>query len=343
MSQTPLTEPTGVPATAAEFDVGTLGTYLESAIPGVKLPLQLERLSGGQSNPTYLVRDAHGQSFVLRKKPAGHLLASAHAVEREYRVMKALEGSAVPVARMYCLCEDTAVIGTAFYVMEYVQGRIFWDPALPELDRAQRASMYDEMNRVIGALHAVDPDAVGLADFGRPDKFIERQIDRWTRQYRASQTEPIPSMERLIEWLPRHVPSGSRSAICHGDFRIDNLIFHPTDLAYHALPWLLTAEQFRGMADKNIQSLGIPGQAEYLRSYAERAGQNLHARDWSFYLAFSLFRLAAILQGILKRAMDGTASSAQALETGSKCGVIAEVGWAQVIGRVPTTAGVPGP
>lgn len=335
---------------AIDFDVAALGAWLERHLPGLRLPLAVSRFSGGQSNPTYLVTDARGQRYVLRKKPAGQLLASAHAVEREYRVMKALEGSEVPVARMLCLCEDPAVIGTPFYLMEFVKGRIFWDPALPELGAPERAAAYEDMNRVIAALHAVDPTAVGLADFGRPGNFIQRQVDRWTRQYRASQTDHVAAMEALIEWLPRHLPAEGAAAICHGDFRLDNLIFHPTeprvvavldwelstrgdplaDLAYHLLPWRLTADQFRGMAGKDLAQLGIPDERAYLQRYAERTGRQVGADQWDFYVAFSLFRLAAILQGILKRALDGTANSAEARATGARARTIAEVAWSQV-------------
>jgi aminoglycoside phosphotransferase (APT) family kinase protein len=335
---------------AIEFDVAALGAWLAPRVPGLQPPLQVSRFSGGQSNPTYAVTDARGQRYVLRKKPAGQLLASAHAVDREYRVMKALVGTDVPVARMHCLCEDPAVIGTPFYLMEFVEGRIFWDPALPELTNAQRTAAYEEMNRVIAALHGVDFTAVGMADFGKPGNFVQRQVDRWTRQYRASETEHVPAMEGLIAWLPRHLPPEGRAAICHGDFRLDNLIWHPTeprvlavldwelstlgdplaDLAYHVLPWRLTAEQFRGMAGRDFAQLGIPSEREYLRRYCERSGREVDPAHWEFYIAFSLFRLAAILQGILKRALDGTASSEQARETGSKARMIAEAAWSQI-------------
>jgi aminoglycoside phosphotransferase (APT) family kinase protein len=333
-----------------DFDIAALGAYLERHVAGLRLPLQASRFSGGQSNPTYRITDAAGQQYVLRKKPAGPLLASAHAVDREYRVMKALEGSAVPVARMHCLCMDDTVIGTPFYLMEYVQGRIFWDPALPELSPADRAAAYEDMNRVIAALHGLDPAAVGLADFGRPGNFVQRQLDRWTRQYRACETQPLPAMEALIDWLPRHLPPEQPPALCHGDFRLDNLIFHPSeprvlavldwelstlgdplaDLAYHVLPWRLTEQQFRGMAGKDLALAGIPTERDYLLRYGERRGQPVDQGSWDFYVAFSLFRLAAILQGILKRSLDGTANSEQAHATGSKAGLIAEIAWAQV-------------
>lgn len=336
---------------AADLDLGALGDYLLGNVAGFRAPCTATRFSGGQSNPTYCVTDAAGSRYVLRKKPAGALLPSAHAIDREYRVMKALQGSEVPVPGMLCFCEDTAVIGTPFYVMEHVQGRILWDPALPELARADRGALYDEMNRVVAALHSVDYQAVGLGDFGRPGNFVRRQVERWTKQYHASATETIPAMDRLIEWLPQHLPADDTSTIFHGDLRLDNLIFHPTeprvlavldwelstlghplaDFAYHALPWRLTAQEFRGMAGKDFEALGIPSEREYLRRYCERVGRaEVDSAQWEFYLAYSMFRLAAILQGILKRSLDGTASSPQAAETGRKGRLIAEAAWRQV-------------
>lgn len=328
-----------------------LGDWLRGHIVGLRTPLSAQRFSGGQSNPTFLLTDAGGQRYVLRKKPAGELLPSAHAVDREYRAMKALENTDVPVARMLCYCDDASVIGTPFYVMEFVEGRIFWDPALPELPPEQRAAVYRDMNRVVAALHRVDPQAVGLGDFGRPANFFERQIGRWTKQYQASATDPIPAMDRLIQWLPAHIPAREETRIFHGDLRLDNMIFHPSeprvlavldwelstlghplaDFAYHALPWRLTSEQFRGMAEKDIAALGgIPSEDEYLRRYCEATGRQVDPAEYEFCVAYSMFRLAAILQGILKRSIDGTASSAQARETGLKARGIAEVAWRQV-------------
>lgn len=333
-----------------ELDVGALAAYLQERIGGFRGPLRCERFSGGQSNPTYLLT-AGSERYVLRKKPSGLLLPSAHAVDREYRVMKALEQTDVPLAHMYCFCEDPEVVGTPFYVMEFVDGRILWDPALPELDASGRRALYDELNRVVAVLHKVDYRAVGLEDYGRPGNFFGRQINRWTRQYQASATEMIPAMDRLIEWLPAHIPAGDETTIFHGDLRLDNMIFHPheprvlalldwelstlghplADFAYHALPWRLTSEQFRGMADKNPLPAGIPLEQEYLRSYCERTGRAVDPSEYEFCLAYSMFRLAAILQGILKRSLDGTASSAQARETGLKARGIAEAAWALVL------------
>ncbi len=340
-------------ASSDDLDTGALGRWLQGRIDGLTLPVRAERFSDGQSNPTFLVTDAAGRRYVLRKKPPGELLPSAHAVDREYRVMKALEASDVPVARMLCYCDDAAVIGTPFFMMAFVAGRIFWDPALPELDPVARRAVYADMNRVVSALHRIDPAAVGLGDYGRSAGFFERQLKRWTTQYRASETEPIEAMDRLIEWLPPHVPATEETRIFHGDLRIDNMIFHPTeprilavldwelstlghplaDFAYHALPWRLTADQFRGMADKNIPALGIPSEEAYLRSYCAATGRDVDRTEYEFCIAYGMFRLAAILQGILKRSIDGTASSATAEATGRRARVIAEVAWAQVCAR----------
>lgn len=333
-----------------ELDVAALAAYLQGRIGGLRGPLRSERFSGGQSNPTYLLTAADGERYVLRKKPSGPLLPSAHAVDREYRVMKALEQTDVPVAHMYCLCEDSEVIGTPFYVMQFVEGRILWDPALPGFDAAGRSALYDEVNRVVAVLHKVDHRSVGLEDYGRPGNFFGRQISRWTRQYQASATETIPAMDRLMEWLPAHIPGSDETTIFHGDLRLDNMIFHPheprvlalldwelstlghplADFAYHALPWRLTSGQFRGMAEKQPLPAGVPSEQEYLRSYCRRSGRSIDLSEYEFCLAYSMFRLAAILQGILKRSLDGTASSPQARETGLKARGIAEAAWALV-------------
>jgi aminoglycoside phosphotransferase (APT) family kinase protein len=337
-------------ASPEAIETAALAGWLREHIDGFRGPPLVRRFSSGQSNPTFLVTDASGRRYVLRKKPSGELLPSAHAVDREYRVMKALEHSDVPVPRMLCFCDDPAIIGTPFFVMEFVEGRIFWDPALPELDAAQRGALYRDVNRVVAALHCVDPRTVGLETFGRPGNFFERQIVRWTKQYLASATEPIGAMDRLIEWLPQHIPAHDETRIFHGDLRLDNMIVDPNeprvlaildwelstlghplaDFAYHALPWRLTSEQFRGMAERKIVALGIPSEEEYLHSYCATTRGAVDARDYEFCVAYSMFRLAAILQGILKRSIDGNASSPEARETGLKARVIAEVGWRQV-------------
>ncbi|MGJ7544764.1 phosphotransferase [Variovorax sp. LT1R16] len=338
------------------LDLQALSSWLQAHIPGFRGAAALERFKGGQSNPTYLLTDGAGTRYVLRKKPDGALLPSAHAVDREYRVIAALSGSEVPVARALGYCADASVIGTPFYVMAFVEGRVLWDPALPGCERAERAAIYEDMSRVVAALHGVDPAAVGLADYGRSGGFFTRQIGRWTAQYQASVTQPIPAMERLIEWLPAHVPPGDETCLFHGDLRIDNMIFHPSeprvlavldwelstlghplaDFAYHALPWRLTAAQFRGMAGVDLAALGIPDERSYLDAYCRRTGRApVDPAHWEFYLAYSMFRLAAILQGILKRALDGTASSAEARETGAKARPIAEAAWRQVEAHFP--------
>jgi len=330
------------------FDLGRLAGYLRGRIDGFSGTLEVEQFKGGQSNPTFLLA-AGGRRYVLRRKPPGKLLPSAHAVDREYRVMSALAGSGVPVPRTYLLCEDEDVIGTAFFVMDYVEGRVFWDPTLPGLASAERARIYDELNRVIAALHGVDYVAVGLADFGRPGDYIARQIGRWTKQYRSSETERIEAMDNLIAWLPENVPAGDETRIVHGDYRIDNLIFHPSepralavldwelstlghplaDFAYTVLPWRLAPGVFRGIAGIDIAALGIPSEREYIAAYCRRTGRE-RIENIDFYVAYNMFRLAGILQGIMKRVIDGTASSQHAIDAGKRARPTAEAGWALV-------------
>jgi aminoglycoside phosphotransferase (APT) family kinase protein len=327
-----------------ELDLGRLEAWLRDNIPGYAGVPEVRRFEGGQSNPTFLLRASSG-AYVLRRKPQGALLASAHAVDREFRVLRALYGSAVPVARPYALCEDPSVIGSTFYVMDFVEGRIFWDQALPGCTREERAAIYDSMGATIAALHAVDYRAVGLEGFGKPGAYVARQIDRWTRQYRASETTQIPAMDRLIEWLPRHVPARDATAIAHGDFRIDNLIFHPTeprvvavldwelatlgdpvaDFAYHVMSWRIAPRTFRGLGGLDLAALGIPSEADYVAAYFRRTGI-APVTEWDFYIVLGMFRMAAIVQGIYKRALDGTAASADAFEVGARAGLIAEQG-----------------
>ena len=330
-----------------DFDLSALRDHLAGHVEGLATMLQARRFAGGQSNPTYLLQ-AGDARYVLRKKPAGTLLPSAHAVDREYRIIRALHGSGVPVARPVCLCEDASVIGTPFYVMDFVDGRIFWDPTLPELSRGERGALYDDMNRVIATLHRLDPDAVGLEGYGRRGEFLQRQIGRWSKQYQASETVPIEAMHRLIDWLPPRIPATQGHGIVHGDLRLDNLIFHKTeprvvavldwelstlgdplaDFGYHMLTWHLTGQQFRGMAGADLAALGIPGEAGYVQRWCERTGQPPVAREtWDFYLIYNLFRLAGILQGIAKRAEDGTAANADARETGARARPVAELAW----------------
>lgn len=330
------------------FDTERLVSYLHAQIPGFNGTLVVEPLTGGQSNPTFVLKLDGKKRYVLRKKPAGPLLPSAHAVDREYRVMKALHGTDVPVPRMLCLCEDDGVIGTMFFVMDFAAGRSFWDPALPGLEPAERRAIYAEMNRVIGALHKVDYQAVGLGEFGKPGNYFGRQIARWSKQYKASETRHIQSMENLIAWLPQNIPAGDETTLVHGDFRLDNMIFHPTeprvialldwelstlghplaDFAYHMLAWRLRPDEFRGMAGLDIADLGIPNEADYVSAYCNRTGrQSISPRDWEFYLAYNMFRLACIRQGIMKRVIDGNASNPKAADVGRRAGDMADTAW----------------
>ena len=339
-------------APAHPIDAAALAVWLRANVDAAIGELFVEQYQGGQSNPTYRVT-AGDCRYVLRRKPPGKLLPSAHAVDREFRVMSALAGTGVPVAKMHALCEDDAVIGTAFYVMEYVEGRILWDPTLPDMTPAQRAAHYDELNRVIATLHQVDYLSVGLGDFGRTGSYIERQVARWSRQYQAAGAERIDAMDRLIEWLPSQIPEGDETSIVHGDYRLDNVIFHPTeprilavldwelstlghplsDFAYQVMAWRLAPQEFRGLKGADLDSLGIPNETEYVAAYCRRTGR-VEIPNWEFYLIFNMFRIAAILHGVLSRALQGNAASADAVATGSRAGPVAGVAWnmAQDIG-----------
>ena len=340
---------------AHAIDIEALSAWLSTHLEGFQGPLRIEMFKGGQSNPTYkLITPA--QSYVMRAKPGpvAKLLPSAHAIEREFAVMSGLYGTEVPVARMYCLCEDESVIGRAFYVMEFVQGRVMWDQALPGMDTQERGAIYDEMNRVISALHTVNFADRGLAAYGKPGNYFERQIGRWSKQYVASITQPIVEMDRLMEWLPTHIPAGARDesvvSIVHGDYRLDNLMFHPTeprvlavldwelstlghplaDFSYHCMSWHIPPGTFRGIGGLNLAELGIPSEQDYIRQYCERTGfttPEALAPDWNFYLAYNMFRIAAILQGIAKRVEAGTASSAEARASGAGARPMAELAW----------------
>jgi aminoglycoside phosphotransferase (APT) family kinase protein len=327
------------------IDAAALAPYLRKHVAPFAGDLTVEQFQGGQSNPTYRIT-AGDRRYVLRRKPPGPLLPSAHAVDREYRVMTALAGTGVPVPRTYALCDDASVIGTAFYVMEYVEGRVLWDPTLPGMTPAQRAAHYDELNRVIAALHQVDVEAVGLADYGKPGNYVERQVARWSRQYQAAAAERIESMDRLIGWLPQHVPASEETAIVHGDYRIDNLIFHASeprvlavldwelstlghplsDFAYQVMAWRLTPQQFRGLKGYDLRALGIPTEDEYIAAYCRRTGRE-SILDWEIYLIFNMFRIAAILHGVLARALQGNAASRNAVETGSRARLVADTAW----------------
>jgi aminoglycoside phosphotransferase (APT) family kinase protein len=332
---------------AAQIDLAALATYLEARLPGFKGPITAEKTPTGQSNPTFLLASPSGR-YVLRKKPPGQLLKSAHAVEREHRVMKALENTDVPVPRMLILCQDDSILGTAFFVMEFVNGTVFWDPSLPELEKAQRTKVYDEQNRALAALHCVDPAKVGLADFGKAGSYFARQRDRWTKQYRASETEHLEDMETLITWLEQNEPpDDGRSSLVHGDYRIDNMIFKPdgsrllavidwelstighpfSDLAYQCMQWRFpNHETMRGLANVDRKALGIPTEEEYVAKYCERMWIS-EIPHWKFCLAFSFFRLAAIVQGVKKRGLEGNASNPEkALKSGERVPLMAKMG-----------------
>ena len=333
------------------FDVGALAAWMKQHVDGFSGTLEVEQFKGGQSNPTFMLH-AGGRKYVMRRKPPGKLLPSAHAVDREYKVISALAATDVPVARAYALCEDDAVIGTMFYIMDCVEGRVMWDPTLPDMTPAERGAIFAEMNRVIAALHSVDYATVGLADYGKPGAYLERQVARWSKQYKASETEVIPAMDNLIAWLPAHIPPGDETRIVHGDYRLDNTIFHPTeprilavldwelstlghplaDFAYHCMTWRMAPSEFRGLRGADLAALGIPDEQAYVAAYCKRTGRKAIAADeWEYYMVFNMFRLAGILQGIMARAVQGNASSAAAVETGKRAKPLAEMAWQRVV------------
>lgn len=329
----------------APFSTDSLRSYLKAQGLTGSEPIQLQGLSGGQSNPTYRISTGAG-NWVLRKKPSGSLVPGAHAIDREYRVLKALQGSDVPVPRVLTYCEDESVVGTPFYLMEFLEGRVLVDQSLPGMTPEQRAAIYAEMNRVIIALHAVDWRAAGLEGYGKTGNYLERQIARWSRQTRES-TVPVPdAMHKLMDWLPGNVPPGDETTLVHGDFRLDNLVFHPTeariigvldwelstlghplaDFSYHCMSWRIPATLWRGIGGLDLETLGIPGESEYMLRYANATGR-FAAEHWDFYLAYNLFRIAAILHGIAQRAAHGNAAANDAMVTGAKATPLAEIGW----------------
>jgi aminoglycoside phosphotransferase (APT) family kinase protein len=330
---------------AHRFDEAALERYLAANMKGFEGPLSVQQFGGGQSNPTFLLSTG-GRKYVMRKKPPGQLLKSAHQVDREYRIMKALAATDVPVPTMHVLCEDESVVGTSFYVMDFLEGRIFRDPQLPGMQPTERAAIYDSMNDVLARLHKVDFARVGLSDFGKPGNYFERQIARWITQYRAAQTDSIPDMERLIEWMPKNIPADDSISIAHGDYRLENTIFHPTeprmiavldwelstighpmaDLAYNCLGYHYLNPRQSGLVGVDFNTSGIPTEKAYVAKYCERMGRG-DIRDWPFYLSFSLFRLASISQGVYKRGLDGNASSENAATFGNTCQFLAEHAW----------------
>ncbi|NLR70318.1 phosphotransferase [Novosphingobium sp. ERN07] len=315
------------------FDEAVLGAWMAGHVEGFAGPLKVEQFNGGQSNPTYKLTTP-GQRYVLRRKPPGPLLKGAHDVLREARVQQALAATYVPTARIYAVCEDESVIGSAFYVMDMVEGRIFWDAAFTEVPKAERAAYFDAMNKVIAALHSVDVEAVGLGDYGRPGNYFARQIGRWSKQYLEDELAGrLPDMDALVEWLPTAIPESDETTVVHGDFRCDNMIFHPTeprvlavldwelstlghplaDFSYHAMMYRMPGDIVAGLGGADPVPLGLPTEAEYIAAYCVRTGRKSIA-NWDYYLAFNFFRLAAIMHGIKGRVLRGTASNAQARE-----------------------------
>ena len=324
---------------------GPLSQYLKGA--GLtKGPIELSQLTGGQSNPTYKISDGNSH-YVLRKKPGGVLLPSAHAVDREHRVMKALAGTDVPVPQMLAYCEDEGIVGTPFFIMEYLDGRVFTDQSLPGLSASERRQIYEQMNRTIFAIHRLDYVSLGLETFGKRGNYFARQIARWSRQVREANIAIPDSLNRLMDWLPDHIPPEDGASLIHGDFRMDNLIFHKTDLriigvldwelstlgnpladfAYQCMAWRIPPTLWRGIQGLDLVALGIPSESEYIAMYEKRVGRSI-SEHWPFLMAYNLFRISAILHGITKRALDGNANANDAIENGAKAGALADLGWA---------------
>ncbi|MEQ8226820.1 MAG: phosphotransferase family protein [Rhodospirillales bacterium] len=331
------------------LNLDALADFMAGHIEGVTPPLSARQFAGGMSNPTFELTDAAGRRFVLRKKPPGDLLPSAHAVDREFRIMSALKGGEVPVADPLALCMDDAVIGQAFYVMAHMDGRVFRELELPGMVPSERAAIYDAMNDTLAKLHRVDWRAAGLSDFGREGGYAARQVKRWTGQYQASATDVLPAMDRLIDWLPENVPADAETTIAHGDFRLENMIFHATeprviavvdwelstlgdplaDLAYNSLPWHMPDARRGDLRANDPAVTGIPAEEDYLAAYARRTGRT-DSGNRVFYLVLSLFRLGAIAQGVYKRGLDGNATSAAALERRDVCRNLSEIAWALI-------------
>jgi aminoglycoside phosphotransferase (APT) family kinase protein len=332
-------------AATHRFDENRLREFMDDHVEGFRGPLEVRQFRGGQSNPTYqLITPEH--RYVLRRKPPGKLLKSAHAVDREYRAITALGTTGFPVPKTYCLCEDDDVIGTMFYIMDCVDGRILWEPKLPGCDPEERAAIYDAMNETLARLHSVDYEAIGLADFGKPGNYFARQIGRWSKQYTLSETGKIDEMDRLMAWLPDNIPGGDETTIVHGDYRLDNMVLHPTeprviavldwelctighplaDFTNHLTPWRLPQAAFNGFADGDLTGTGIPSRDEYVAAYCRRTGRD-SIENIDYYFAYNIFRLAAILQGIAGRVRDGTASSEHAVATAAAVRPLAELAW----------------
>ena len=333
-----------------DLDQARLSAWLTDNVDGFRGPLTISRFKGGQSNPTYRL-STPGRDYVLRRKPAGPVLKGAHAIDREARVMKALGAAGFPVPEVHALCDDEAVIGSSFYVMDMVEGRIVWEPTFPGLDAPARAAHFDAMNATLAQLHSLSPEALGLADYGRPDAYLQRQITRWSRQYREDDLAGRdPHMDRLVEWLPEHIPAGEETAVVHGDFRCDNLVFHPrepriiavldwelstlghplSDFAYHLMMYRLPPHFIGGMAGAELMTPGIPSEADYVAAYCRRTGRS-GVPDLNFLIVFNIFRLAAILHGIKGRVARGTAASDHARDMAARFEPLAELAWRQAL------------
>ncbi|WP_420465149.1 phosphotransferase [Panacagrimonas sp.] len=331
------------------FDEARLLEWMNANVAGFKGPLRVEQFKGGQSNPTYKLLSP-GSNYVMRRKPPGNLLASAHAVDREYRVISALHGAGFPVAKTFGLCTDESVIGTWFYVMDCVDGRVIWDTRFPDVPREQRPAYFDAMNRTLAQLHTLDYAALGLQDYGKTGNYFERQIGRWSKQYLADEAAGrIGAMDRLVEWLPAHIPPGDDTAIVHGDYRCDNMIFHPTeprvlavldwelstlghplaDFTYHLMMYRMPPGITAGLVGADLTALNIPSEPEYVAAYCDRTGR-AGLGELDFYLAFNMFRLAAILHGIRGRVVRGTAASEHARQMASFTEPLADLAWKQV-------------
>lgn len=328
------------------FDTEPLVDWLGANVDGFRGPIEIAQFQGGMSNPTFLITDAGGARYVLRKKPPGELLPSAHAVDREHRITTALAGTPVPVVRTLDLCDDTSVVGTEFFLMEHAAGRVFHDPSLPDLTPEDRAAVYHSMGEILAALHQVDFSAVGLDDYGRVGGYMGRQVRRWSQQYEASKTDELPDMDQLMAWLPANMPDDSETTVVHGDFRLENMIVHPdeprviavldwelstlghplSDLAYNCLPYHWPQESFGDMRGLDPSTPGIPTEADYVARYCERTGRG-KIENWTFYLVLSLFRLAAIIQGVYYRGLQGNAASPEALQRGDLARQLARNAW----------------
>jgi aminoglycoside phosphotransferase (APT) family kinase protein len=347
MSDDPQADFSGVGETPEhlKIDEGALEAYMRAHVDGFEGPVSVQKFRGGQSNPTYLVTTP-AKKYVLRRKPPGKLLPSAHAVEREYRVMSALHAQGFPAPKTYALCEDPDVLGTAFFIMDYVEGRIFWDAALPGVAREERAPLFHALIDALADLHAIDYAKAGLADFGKPGNYFERQIGRWSKQYKAAETQPIADMDRLIEWLPTAIPDDDAVSIVHGDFRFDNVIMHPNrpkvlavldwelstlghplaDFTYFLMVWHFPPSVRGGLAGLDLEALGVPSLNEAVARYCARAGR-AGLPDLDFCMAYNMFRLASIAQGVYARALQGNASSERAASLGAQVAPLAALAW----------------